>query len=241
MKISIIVPAFNEEKLIVSTITSIREAATAFASKGWQSELIVCDNNSTDNTAALAREAGATVVFEPVNQIARARNAGASAATGNWLVFVDGDSQPSRGLFLELMEAISSGKYLFGGSTVVMEDVTGLPKLVVTIWNSISRVCSYAAGSFVFCETAAFRQIGGFSTNLYASEEIDLSKRLKALARKQHKKGVILHKHPLVTSGRKMQLYSTGEYLKFTLKAVFRPSRTLGSAEECHIWYDGRR
>jgi glycosyltransferase involved in cell wall biosynthesis len=241
MKISIIIPAFNEEKLIASTVTSIRDSVTAFSGRGWSAELIVCDNNSTDRTAALAREAGAVVVFEPVNQIARARNTGAAAATGDWLVFIDADSRPSPGLFKEMSHAIASGKYIFGGSTLVMEGVTGLPKFVANSWNRISRMAVYAAGSFLFCETAAFRKIGGFDTNLYASEEINLSRRLKAFARRQGKKGIILHHNPLVTSGRKMQLYTTSEYLIFTLKAVFRTRRTLGSREECHIWYDGRR
>jgi glycosyltransferase involved in cell wall biosynthesis len=92
LKISVVVPAFNEEKLITASLAAIRAAMTAFTDRGWAGELIVCDNNSTDRTAELARTAGATVVFEPVNQIARARNCGAAAATGDWLVFVDADS-----------------------------------------------------------------------------------------------------------------------------------------------------
>ena len=54
-----------------------KSAANAFTQRGWDFELIVCDNNSTDRTAEIARAAGATVEFEPVNQIARARNSGA--------------------------------------------------------------------------------------------------------------------------------------------------------------------
>ena len=77
VKISVIVPAFNEEKLIGETLRTIQEAMRAFARAGWETELVVCDNNSTDRTAELARAAGAVVVFEPVNQIARARNKGA--------------------------------------------------------------------------------------------------------------------------------------------------------------------
>ena len=91
VKISVIVPAFNEEKLIAETLRRIQAARSAFASLGWESEIVVCDNNSTDRTAELARAEGATVVFEPVNQIARARNTGASAATGDWFLFVDAD------------------------------------------------------------------------------------------------------------------------------------------------------
>jgi len=68
LKISIIVPAFNEERLLGESLAHIKSAAQAFARRGWDHELIVCDNNSTDRTAEIARAAGATVVFEPVNQ-----------------------------------------------------------------------------------------------------------------------------------------------------------------------------
>src|SRR5256884_4138853 len=109
MKISVIVPAFNEEKFIARSLRKIKAASDALSALGWESEIIVCDNNSTDRTAEKARAAGATVVFEPVNQISRARNKGAAAAGGDWLVFVDADSYPSRELFADLAAAIQSG------------------------------------------------------------------------------------------------------------------------------------
>src|SRR5207247_8247756 len=121
VKISIIVPAFNEEKLIAETLRSIRAAGEGFPSPGWAVEVIVCDNNSTDRTGELARAAGATVVFEPLNQIARARNSGAAAASGDWLVFVDADSHPSAELFGEVADQIETGKCLAGGCTVKMD------------------------------------------------------------------------------------------------------------------------
>ena len=83
LKISIIIPAFNEERLLGETLDHVKTARAAFIALGWESELIVCDNNSTDRTADIARAAGAAVVFEPVNQIARARNRGAEAATND--------------------------------------------------------------------------------------------------------------------------------------------------------------
>src|SRR6202048_1348968 len=115
MKISIIVPAFNEEALLGASLRSIQSATIEFTKRGWQGELIVCDNNSTDRTAEVARSAGARVVFEPVNQISRARNAGAAAATGQWLVFVDADSFPSAELFAEMAAQIQSGRCIGGG------------------------------------------------------------------------------------------------------------------------------
>jgi glycosyltransferase involved in cell wall biosynthesis len=89
LKLSVVVPAFNEEKLLAATLRHIRAGLHGFDQNGWATELVVCDNNSTDRTARVARSAGARVVFEPVNQISRARNAGAAAAVGDWLLFVD--------------------------------------------------------------------------------------------------------------------------------------------------------
>ena len=82
MRVSVVIPAFNEEKLLPASLAAIRAAAAAFEFRGWTWECVVCDNNSTDGTAACARAAGATVVFEPVNQIGRARDACVRAGGG---------------------------------------------------------------------------------------------------------------------------------------------------------------
>ena len=241
MKISVVVPAFNEQKLLADTLRSIQAARAAFAELGWESELIVCDNNSTDRTAELAKAEGAKVVFEPVNQIARARNTGAAGASGDWLIFVDADSQPSRALFADVAATIQKGSCLAGGSTVTLDGNYPIARLFIVGWNLLSRVMKWAAGSFIFCEAAAFRQAGGFSRDLYASEEVDLSERLKKLARSSGRKMVILHRHPLVTSARKLHLYSGWEHARFLSKTVLRFGRTLRDPKECHTWYDGRR
>ena len=230
-KLSIVVPAYNEEKLLGETLACIRAAAS-----GMDAELIVCDNNSTDRTAEIARQAGAKVVFEPVNQISRARNAGAAAASGEWLVFIDADSFPDSGLFLELMKAIRSNRYVGGGATVRFDHADRLANGAVALWNAISRTMRWAAGSFVFCKASAFRELGGFSTELYASEEIDFSRRLKRLGRL-----VILQRHPLRTSGRKMRLYSKREYLSLLAKIALSGGRALRKRDACFAWYDGRR
>lgn len=237
LKISVVVPAFNEERLLASSLSAIIEASRVFES----TELIVCDNNSTDRTAEIARAAGARVVFEPVNQISRARNAGAAVASGDWLIFVDADSRPSRELFAEVAHAIEGGRCLAGGSTVSFNDGALAPRLIVALWNFTSRITKWAAGSFVFCEAAAFHEVGGFSEALYASEEIDLSRRLKRLARRNGRRLVILHRHPLLTSDRKARLYGWGEMALFTLKTILGRGRTLRSRDECYAWYDGRR
>lgn len=240
MKISVIVPAFNEEKLLAASLAEIHAAAAAFIARSWQFELIVCDNNSTDRTADLARAAGAKVIFEPINQIARARNAGASIATGDWFIFVDADSHPSAELFADVAAQIVDGRCLAGGSTVYPDSHHLLARSTAALWNGLSRCGGWLAGSFIFVEAAAFKTIGGFSHELFAAEELDLSRRLKIFARTHGKKVVVLHRHPLKTSARKMHLYTLRDHLKL-LACVLWNRRTLTRRESCTLWYDGRR
>jgi glycosyltransferase involved in cell wall biosynthesis len=239
VKASVVIPAFNEERLLAGSLAAIREAMRAFDEAGWASELIVCDNNSSDRTAEIARAAGATVVFEPVNQIARARNAGASRASGDWLVFVDADSYPSKALFSELISV--TGESIGGGATVSFKTDDRTVRFALACWNALSRTARWAAGSFIFCEAAAFREIGGFSAALYAGEEIDFSRRLKRVARRRGRRFVILHRHPLRTSDRKARLYTKREHFAFMLKTLLLAGRTLRDRDACHVWYDGRR
>ena len=240
MNISVVIPAFNEEKLIGATLRSILAAGAAFGERGWTMEIVVCDNNSTDTTAGLARAAGARVVFDPVNQIARARNTGAAAAEGDWLIFVDADSQPTRQLFAEVAAAIESGRCLAGGSTVRMDRRSLVGDGGTGLWNLVSRVMKWTAGSFIFCQAAAFRQVGGFNLKLFASEEIDLSKRLKKLARQEGKKlssSIAIRCGPPRASspsipGANTCAFSPGD---------FHPQKTTASRDACQPWYDGRR
>ena len=240
MKLSVVVPAFNEEALLPESLRSIRAAMGAFDARGWDAELIVCDNNSTDRTAEIARAAGAKVVFEPVNQIARARNTGARAAGGDWLVFVDADSWPSPELFAEAGRTMEAG-CLAGGATVAYDEAPAPVRLAIGLWNLLSRLNRWAAGAFIFCEAAAFHEVGGFNEAFFASEEIDLFRRLKARARRDGRKIEILRRHPLRTSNRKLRLYGWREMLPFLAKTIVSRGRTLRNRSDCRPWYDGRR
>jgi GT2 family glycosyltransferase len=241
MKISIIIPAFNEERLLGDTLAEVRASLGAFTTRGWETEIIVCDNNSTDRTAEVARAAGAKVVFESVNQIARARNCGAAAASGEWFLFIDADSHPSRSLMHDVAEAISSGRYVAGGSTLRMVTHNTFARILSGLWNQLSRFRQLMAGSFIFVSAEAFRAVGGFSNELFAGEELDLSLRLKAYGKRHGRQLVILNRHPMITSGRKLDLYSHRELVRFMVRALLSPRRVMRSREACHPWYDGRR
>ena len=100
MNYSVIVPAYNEERWLPETLTVLKRAMAAV---DRPAEIVVVDNNSTDETARVAMAHGARVVFEAHNQISRARNTGARAATGAYLIFLDADT---------LVEAALIGKAL---------------------------------------------------------------------------------------------------------------------------------
>ena len=241
MHLSIIIPAYNEEKLLPHTLSVVAIGRDALATCGVESELIVCDNNSTDMTARLAAQAGARVVTESVNQIGRARNTGASIATGDWLLFLDADSTPSEDLWKDLAATLLDPTVIAGGSTLQPHRNYRLLSFFMHCWNAWSRLSGEAAGAFIFCRRAAFLEVGGFDDKMFAAEEIVFSRALKKLGKSRGQRMRILHRHPLLTSARKAELYTPGEMLTFIGRTVLRRGKTLNSRENCPIWYDGRR
>jgi len=241
VKLSVIIPAFNEERLLGDALRTTAEAMGAFHRLGWQTELIVCDNNSTDRTAAIARAAGATVVFDPVNSIAGARNTGAKAASGDWFIFLDADSQPSAELFGDVAAEIQSGRCIAGGVTGKLDTSHVIARLFMFLWNRLSRIRRLLAGWMMFCEAATFRSIQGYDARLFVSEDIDISIRLRKLGRALGKRTVVLHRHPLLTSSRKVKLHGVWKHVWFVLKVAFTFGKPLTNREACPIWYDGRR
>src|ERR1039457_5777195 len=97
---------------------------------------------------------GATVLFEPVNQICRARNAGAAAATVDWLVFVDADSRPSTELFADMVKEIRSGNCMAGGATICWDQKHFLTELMMPVVNLGFRWRRFLHGPFIFIELA---------------------------------------------------------------------------------------
>ena len=241
MHLSIIIPAFNEERLIGACLQSISASLAANGVPNFTSEIIVVDNNSTDDTAGLARQAGARVVFEPINQIGRARNAGAAEAKGDWMLFVDADSILNPELLADILRLIEDGKSVGCGSTIRMKEIPWWAGLLLQLWTRVSISFRWAAGALVVCRSDAFREVGGFNRELYAADEIDLCKLLKKWGRQRGLQFVILTKHPLETSSRKMQLYSGREIAGQMLRLILRPRAALQDRKQLSVWCDGRR
>ena len=231
---SIIIPAYNEEDYLPATLTALQEAMPKLGLRG---EIIVVDNNSSDRTAAIAADQGVKVIFEAINQISRARNAGAREAQGRYLIFVDADTVIPLELLQQALANLESGDIIGGGACMV----GNIPlryslRLLFKFWNIISILTKNAAGSFIYCQTDAFEAIGGFSEAVYASEEIWLSRKLKKLGRKRNQRFCIIKQPPVITSMRKMQWYSPLRiYLYLLLIAVFPFSVRIKSL--CTFWY----
>src|ERR1035437_5422259 len=87
LKISVVVPVFNEETFLPGCLQSLRRQKYQ-----GEIEIIVVDNGSTDNSAKIAHDFGVKVVSCPEKGVAFARQAGADAAAGDIIVQADGDT-----------------------------------------------------------------------------------------------------------------------------------------------------
>lgn len=231
---SIIVPAYNEEAWLPRTLTILQEAMAGVALPG---ELIVVDNNSSDATATLAREAGAHVVFEPMNQISRARNAGARAASGRFLLFIDADTHIPPELLAKALVNLQQG-CVGGGAQVEFDTpLTLAARWGLSFWNWLSVVRRWAAGCFVYCRREAFDAVGGFSEAVYASEEIWFSRRLGRWGRSQGLEFCIITAPKALSSGRKFQWFTPWQQLALVLMLLLFPA-AVRFRRLCGFWYN---
>ena len=89
-RLTIVIPALNEEQGITGTIASVPR--TEIRRIGYDTQVLVVDNGSTDDTAKRASEAGADVVSEPIRGYGKALKTGFSAASGDIIMTADADA-----------------------------------------------------------------------------------------------------------------------------------------------------
>lgn len=230
--LSFIVPAYNEEHELPRTLASLRLAAEA-ARQPF--EIIVVDDASTDATAELAKRAGALVVPVHFRQIAAVRNAGAWAAQGDILFFVDADTRISSAHIIGALAALESG-CAGGGARVVAEGVPMWGRVFVQVFSAFYFTLSnLGAGAFLFTTRENFRAIGGFDEEFFAGEEVFFTVALKKLGRFK------VLREPIVTSGRKLRMHSAGFILWRSLVLLLAGKRGVRSRQKLDLWYDGKR
>ncbi|PYJ79788.1 MAG: glycosyl transferase family 2 [Verrucomicrobia bacterium] len=154
--ISFIVPAYNEELELSSTIAAIRAAASGVTQPY---EIIVVDDASADATARIAVMAGARVISINRRQIAASRNAGARAARGEYF-------------------------YVGGSARVVTNGFIPLwSRIFVRAFCTIYFGLNLGAGAFLFTTRRNFDAIGGFDEQYFIGEEVYFSLALRKLGR----------------------------------------------------------
>ena len=112
MKVSVIVPAYNEESYLPRTLKHVGEALSELS---CPAEIIVVDNDSMDQTRGVAESFGARVFLESERNISKARNTGAENSTGDVLIFVDADTLVPNTLFQKIADGSPAklGRTLF--------------------------------------------------------------------------------------------------------------------------------
>lgn len=184
-KMSVVIPAYNEADFIGTTLKSILNQTYR------NFELIVVDNNSTDNTREVAEKYGAKVVFEGKKGVASARQKGFHEARGEIIVCTDADSMVPENWLEKIVSEYEKDPSLvgFGGLGVLYSGpVTAraaarylfaafwfLDKILSGGWN--------LAGFNMSVKKDAFLKVGGFNTNLTLGEDIDLAERLRSVGK----------------------------------------------------------
>lgn len=230
--LSFIVPAHNEEPSIAAVLDAIRVAADSLPEPY---EMIVVDDASSDQTAAIAAAHGARVVAVELRQISAVRNAGAKVALGEIFFFVDADTLVNAAVLHAAVEVMRQGA-IGGGAGLRFDEPTPIwVKLLLpgALW--VGRQMRLAAGCFLFASKEAFFAAGGFSEAIYAGEEIVLSRQLGRLGR------FVVVEEEVLTSGRKLRTYSGWDLLCLTGRMLRAGPGGLRSREGLGIWYGPRR
>ncbi len=237
---SVIIPAYNEEKQIVRCIERVSNSG------GNYLEIIVVDNNSTDNTSNAARAYVATIsstlghpeikVFtESRKGVTRARQKGALEARGDLLVFLDADNtMPKEWYGKMIAEFEKDPKLACLSGTYFYDDVTFLMRLLVSIYWHLLAYPTYislgymaVAGNLVI-KKEVLEKMGGLDTSIeFYGDDTDTARRARQFGHMKFSLGLIMN-----SSGRRLMqqgLFNTAwNYLINFFSQVFihRPVTT---------------
>lgn len=230
--LSFVIPAHNEEAQIGQ---ALRTLLTSAGTVGESYEVIVVDDASTDRTAEIARSFGATIVSANLRKISAVRNAGARAARGDVLIFIDADTLLPAKTLAALLEVIRQGAAGGGARLQMDEEVPLWGKALTALIAGTMYQLGLACGCFMFARRDVFEAAGGFDEQYYASEEIHLS-----LALGKHGRFVMLPE-PVITSSRKFRLFTGWEFFQQLVDLVTGGMDALKRRDALGFWYGGRR
>ncbi len=186
MKVSFIIPAWNEEKGIVQTLEQFK------ALRKLEHEVIVSDNGSTDATVELSRQHGAKVALRPTDvrtSIGECRNRGAKIATGELLWFIDADVRITdiEASVDDVLHYFASHPDMVGSPmrlVIYPEEATFADKFWYIVFNATvwiqNRILKTGAspGDCMMIRRKDFERLKGFNPNFKTAEDFELFGRL---------------------------------------------------------------
>lgn len=236
--LSVIVPAWNEEKCIARAIASLQRAAAVYKrERAAVAEIIVVDNNSSDQTGVVAAQCGATVVFEPINNIGKARNAGVKATSGKYIAFCDADNEITENLLVLIHDHLENSRIVGGGTWIVPASQSWKVRFFFFLWGLYVR-CSRVGVGMLHCRRADFEAFGGFDESIYAAEDLQLAYALKKIGHPRRQKFELLHNGWIITSTRKIDQTPLWEMLGKLIGFGFGLQKKIRSKKYCAHWYE---
>ena len=180
MKISIIIPALNEEKYLPVLLDSLdRQSLRPY-------EIIVADGFSKDKTRAIAAARGCLVVDGP-DHPGTGRNRGAAAATGDVFIFIDADIVLPDNFLEGFMHSFTSSGAVCATGIYAPLGGSAWEKFCYTMGNffiyAVQKFSPFAAGYFIAVTQTVFAELGGFDETLLLCEDHDLVKRASRLGK----------------------------------------------------------
>jgi glycosyltransferase involved in cell wall biosynthesis len=171
--VSIIIPAFNEARDLPTLLDSLMPIR-----HDEFFEIIVVDNGSTDATAEIARALGARVVRIPRSAVGAGRNAGAKAARGELLAFLDADIIATSQWLTEARAVADRTRD--SAITGDVYDIVDKPSWIERHWFGAiyeRGASSYLNGGNLIISSADFARVGGFNEHMISGEDVDFCTR----------------------------------------------------------------
>jgi len=210
MKVSIVIPAYNEEAYLADCI---RAVLAEIEREQVDAEVIVVNNASVDRTAEVAQSfPEVLVVHEPRKGLSQARQSGFLASSGELIANLDADSRIPSGWMKKVLEEFTkdselvalSGPYIYYDMSKMQNIFVRLFYYVAYVFYVIDRfvlrVSSMVQGGNFVLRRSALEKIGGFDVSYhFYGEDTDIAHRMHQVGKVK-----FTMKLPTHTSGRRL-------------------------------------